>query len=364
MPAARSGRRGKSLQVMPAPRSVSSRLFVSTSLGVLALASLGAIAGFAACVPPGNAVPEDSGAASAHPNASATAPAFTPSVGIMTAPFFDDFERKPGKVDASAPSPAASAKPAAEDAGLLAQLDPSRDAGSDASSGPKFSLNLKGDAGKPDAAPSAATTASASAATTASATAAATATPPDPSGLGPDWTQSKTTAWKVENGWLCGQGARNHGVWLNRVLPVNARIEFDARSESPDGDLKTEVWGDGQSSATTVSYTNATSYLAILGGWKNTIHVLARINEHGADRKELHVDKESDDAIKRPVAPGQIYHFKIERADGKTVRWSVNGAEMHVFADPSPLAGAGHDHFGFNDWDAKVCFDNVRVTPL
>lgn len=351
---------------MSAPRSLSSSARVSTSFGALALpvalAALGALAASAACVPPGNAVPEDSGPAT--PQASATAPAFTPSVGIMTAVFFDDFERKPGKADASA---AQAPKPAAEDAG---QVDPKRDAGagSDASSAPKLTLNLgKSDAGKSDAGPAASSaSAAASAAPTASASAAASATPApvDTSGLGPDWNQSKTTAWKVENGWLCGQGARNHGVWLNRVLPVNARIEFDARSESADGDLKTEVWGDGQSSATTVSYTNATSYLAILGGWKNTIHVLARINEHGADRKELHVDKESDDAIKRPVAPGQIYHFKIERADGKTVRWSVNGAEMHVFADPSPLAGAGHDHFGFNDWDAKVCFDNVRVTPL
>lgn len=333
---------------------------MSTSFG--ALAAFGAFAVFVGCVPPGNAVPEDSGAAS--PQASATAVPFTPSVGIMTAAFFDDFERKPGKADASA---AQAPKVTAEDSGL-GQLDPKGNTGSDsgASSAPKLSLNLgKGDAGKSDAGP-AAPSASVAAATQASASASASATPApvDTSGLGPDWNQSKTTAWKVENGWLCGQGARNHGVWLNRVLPVNARIEFDARSESPDGDLKTEVWGDGQSSATTLSYTNATSYLAILGGWKNTIHVLARINEHGADRKELHVDKESDDAIKRPVAPGQIYHFKIERADGKTVRWSVNGAEMHVFADPSPLAGAGHDHFGFNDWDAKVCFDNVRVTPL
>jgi len=28
------------------------------------------------------------------------------------------------------------------------------------------------------------------------------------------------------------------------------------------------------------------------------------------------------------------------------------------------LTGVGHDHFGFNDWDVKVCFDNVRVVPL
>ena len=28
------------------------------------------------------------------------------------------------------------------------------------------------------------------------------------------------------------------------------------------------------------------------------------------------------------------------------------------------FAGQGHDHFGFNEWEAKVCFDNVKVTPL
>ncbi len=306
------------------------------SLFLPTVSVLGGLVALAACVPPGNAVPEDSGAPSPHASA---APVFVPSIGIMTEAFFDDFERKPQHHDASAshatPAHAAEAGTHA-DAGIAAK-----------------------DAGKADAQAS-------DAGTTVDAAPAKKEPPPnlDPGNLGPDWTQAKTTAWRVENGWLCGQGARNHGVWLNRVLPINARIEFDARSENAEGDLKTEVWGDGQSAATTVSYTNATSYLAIFGGWKNTIHVLARINEHGTDRHELHVDKESDDARKRPVAQGQSYHFKIERLDGKTVRWSVNGAEMHSFSDPQPLQGMGHDHFGFNDWDAKVCFDNVRVTPL
>jgi hypothetical protein len=183
-------------------------------------------------------------------------------------------------------------------------------------------------------------------------------------GLGSDWHQAGTTVWHIENGRLCGQGAHNHGVWLRRVLPINARIEFDAISDSPEGDLKAEVWGDGQSAATGVSYTNATSYLTVLGGWKNTFHVLARINEHGADRKEIKIDPDSDDPREKPVTRGQSYHFKIERKDGKTVRWSVDGVEYLNYPDGQPLAGAGHDHFGFNDWEVKVCFDNVKVTPL
>jgi hypothetical protein len=181
---------------------------------------------------------------------------------------------------------------------------------------------------------------------------------------GPDWVATAQGPWRVENGRLCGEHARNHGIWLKRVLPPNARIEFDAVSQSPDGDLKAEYWGDGTSFATALSYTNATSYLTIFGGWHNTFHVLARINEHATDRKEITIDKNSDDPREKPVMAGQMYRFKVERTDGKTVRWWVDGNEMLTYPDPAPLAGAGHDHFGFNDWDAKVCFDNVRIAPL
>jgi hypothetical protein len=181
--------------------------------------------------------------------------------------------------------------------------------------------------------------------------------------LGSEW-RTLSPAWKIQNGKLCVRGARNKGAWLSRRLPTNARIEFDAYAESPEGDLKVELWGDGESGATAASYTNATSYLAILGGWKNKKHVLARINEHGDDRLEIDVDPLSDDERMRAVAAGQAYHFKIERADGKTLVVAVNGTVYFELADREPLQGAGHEHFGFNDWDAPVCFDNLKVTPL
>jgi hypothetical protein len=181
---------------------------------------------------------------------------------------------------------------------------------------------------------------------------------------GPDWTVTAPNLWRIEAGRLCGEHAHNHGVWLNRVLPLNARIEFDAVSGAADGDLKAEYWGDGRSFATALSYTNATSYLTIFGGWHNKFHVLARINEHGNDRKEITVDPNSDDQREKPVFAGQMYRFKVERSDGKTVRWWVDGNEMLSYPDPAPMTGPGHDHFGFNDWEVKVCFDNVRITPL
>ena len=142
--------------------------------------------------------------------------------------------------------------------------------------------------------------------------------------LSSDW-RPTSPAWRIENGRLCAQGAHNHPVWLQRKLPKNASITFTAESDSPQGDLKVEVWGDGHSEATAISYTNATSYLFILGGWKNQFHVLARIDEHAHDRIERRVMLNSTDPRDRPVLPGVKYRFGIERSDGRTVRWSVNG---------------------------------------
>jgi hypothetical protein len=280
----------------------------------------------AACVPTGNSTPSDSGAPVTSPTTAATV--VRPFPNAMTAPFEDNFDRPNTGM---APDAALAAAVAPKDAGAAA------DAKVDGGEGTTTA--------RPELVP-----------------APSAATPV--SDLGPNWTQAGTNVWKIENGKLCGVNAKNHGVWLNKVLPVNARIEFDASSDSQDGDMKAEIWGDGQSAATSLSYTNATSYLAILGGWHNKFHVLARINEHGDDRKEIKVDKESDDPRQKPVTRGQTYHFKIERTDGKTVKWSIDGVEMASFADSAPLVGPGHDHFGFNDWDAKVCFDNVRVTPI
>jgi hypothetical protein len=181
--------------------------------------------------------------------------------------------------------------------------------------------------------------------------------------LGPDYNLT-SPVWKIESGRLCGEGARNHPAWLTRKLPTNARIEFEAMSRSPDGDLKVELWGDGKSFAKATSYTDASSYIAIFGGWKNTFHVLARIDEHAKDRPELKLDPDNPDLRARPVRPHNMYHFKIERSDGKTLRWFVDDLEIMTFTDPNPLKGPGHEYLGFNDWDVPVCFDNLKITPL
>jgi hypothetical protein len=181
--------------------------------------------------------------------------------------------------------------------------------------------------------------------------------------LGPDWNPT-SSAWQLEDGRLCVKGAKNHPIWFNRRLPKNARIEFDATPGSPDGDVKAEVWGDGHSVPAGTTYDDATSYIVILGGWKNRLNVLARLNEHGTNRLELKLVPGSEDPRTAPIVEGRSYHVEIERGDGRTVRVTVDDVLFHEFEDASPLVGHEHEHFAFNDWSVPVCFDDLLVTPL
>jgi len=170
--------------------------------------------------------------------------------------------------------------------------------------------------------------------------------------LGDHW-HNTGGRYRIRDGWLNVQGARNRPLWLRRRLPRDVRIEFDARSESPQGDIKVEVFGDGSSRATTESYT-ATSYVVIFGGWNNSLNIIARMDEHAEDRAV---------GPRRRVEPGRTYRMVIERR-GNRIRATVDGEELATMDDPEPLEGRGHDHFAFNDWEADLWFDNLRITPL
>lgn len=180
--------------------------------------------------------------------------------------------------------------------------------------------------------------------------------------LGDNW-RSTSAAWRLERGALCVAGARNHPVWLRRRLPRNAVIEFSATSHAAAGDIKAEFWGDGRSHATGLSYNDATGYLSILGGWRNRYHVLARLDEHAEDRREIKIEPSRTDLPLGRVEPGRKYRFRIERSDGRSVRWFVDDQLLLTYKDPKPLRGDGHEHIGFNNWEARVCFDDLRVEP-
>jgi len=321
------------------------------------------VTGLVACVPPGNATPDDAGATSATPTS--LLPKQAPNV--LATVFEDNFER-PEAGPTKLVSPTASGAPSSSvSSPAEAGSDTSGEAGANGGDGGGLDAGVRMRRfleTLPDGA---------MVLRTVPMTGPAGDRPhddkpqqygEDKTNIGPNWVQAQTNAWHIEDGWLCVDNAHNHGIWFARPIPINARIEWEAKSDSPEGDLKAELWGDGRGFAKGTSYNDATSYLAILGGWKNTLHVLARLDEHKDDRKVVHVDKDSDDPRQRPVMRGQVYHFKVERNDGKTVKYYVDTLLMATFLDSEPLMGLGHDHFGFNDWEAKVCFDNVKITPL
>jgi hypothetical protein len=166
---------------------------------------------------------------------------------------------------------------------------------------------------------------------------------------GPAW-WSAGGPWMIRRGELWGAGTRNNPLWLGMRLPRDVAISFTARSEtatgSRPGDIKFEVFGDGR--------TSASGYLLVLGGWGNEVSVIARRDEHGADRVER---------ADRKVEPGRTYRMRVERR-GRVLRWLVDGETFLVLDDPAPLAGPGHDRLGFSSWDADLFFDDLRIEPL
>jgi hypothetical protein len=176
--------------------------------------------------------------------------------------------------------------------------------------------------------------------------------------LGADWLDTSHVA-KIKDGKLNLVKAYNHPVWLRRKLPRNVQIDFDAVSRSPAGDLKVELFGDGESFDPDKGRYDPTSYMIVFGGWTNSRSIISRLGEHDEAVKAAY-DRVGTEPL---VLPGQTYHFTIRRRGG-TIDWNLNGAPYLSWTDPQPLYGAGHEFFAINDWEADVSFDNLTIRPL
>jgi len=162
--------------------------------------------------------------------------------------------------------------------------------------------------------------------------------------------------YHAERGALSAHGAHNHPLWLRKKLPRDVRIDLDAWSTEPRGDIKVEVFGDGHSFDADGGRYTATGYEVIFGGWYNSKSIIARLDEHGTEMAQRTQPR---------VVAGQRYHWRIERR-GKTITWFVDdlAAPFLRYEDPRPLEGTGHEYFGFNNWETDTWFDNLVITPL
>lgn len=186
--------------------------------------------------------------------------------------------------------------------------------------------------------------------------------------------------WRVVNGQLLSPGVKNNPLWLEASLPENVAVDFDVRSESPEGDIKCEIFGDGLN--------HGSGYVLIHGGWNNRLSIIARLYEHGMSLTDLQAKAQRIAAQKHlpdadlvktgvfqagtqmrveanpyPVEIGRTYHWHIERR-GSLIRWFIDGQLFMQFDDPIPLKGKGHDRFGFSSWESQLYFDNLKITPL
>ncbi|MFV8756805.1 hypothetical protein ACNOYE_40190 [Nannocystaceae bacterium ST9] len=158
----------------------------------------------------------------------------------------------------------------------------------------------------------------------------------------------------LDKGSLHLANLHNHPVWLRMELPDDIRVEFDAWAETEEGDLKVELAGDGHSKAIAASYV-ASGYVFVFGGWTNSLHVIARLDEHGDDRVARKAEPQ--------VEADKRYHFVITRRANE-LRWEVDGELIGEYVDEQPLRGEGHRHFAFNNWEAPTRFDNLVIYAL
>jgi hypothetical protein len=171
--------------------------------------------------------------------------------------------------------------------------------------------------------------------------------------IGPSW-NATAPEYRVTAGKLTVANAYNHPAWLRRKLPRDVVVELDAVSRSPAGDLKLELYGDGESFDPDKGGYVSTGYVFIFGGWHNSLSVICRNNEHDDGRKAQRQDMR--------VEPGKSYHFTITRRGG-ALDWKIDGRPFLAWTDPAPLEGPGHEYLAVNDWESDVSFDNLQVRP-
>jgi len=168
-------------------------------------------------------------------------------------------------------------------------------------------------------------------------------------GFSKSWNIIQGGDWSIVDGWAHSKKARNKGLWLAGFqLPDRVRIEFDIRSE-PRGKKRFE--GDTKCEVFATEPAHEKGYILVNGGWNNQLDIIARLDEHGKDRKER---------AARPVEASKTYRWAVVRTDD-TLYWFRDGALFMFYQDAQPVKGK---YFGFNNWEAHLYVDNLKVFQL
>ncbi|MGZ6124193.1 MAG: hypothetical protein ACXWLR_04485, partial [Myxococcales bacterium] len=220
----------------------------------------------------------------------------------------------------------------------------------------------------------------------------------DRAALGDAW-WSNGGLWRIVDGQLYSPGVGNNPLWLKARLPADVRVEFDVRSEGPDGDIKWEMYGDGRN--------HSTGYLFLFGAWRNRESRICKLDEHALTQDETRAQlaatarpfprqldllekiqapftrwsarrdldrlekgeywqRDTPFVVKRldlQVTRGRTYHMVVTKQGGR-IRWEMDGQLALEMTDPAPLSGSGHDRFGFSSWSNDTYFDNLSITAL
>ena len=216
--------------------------------------------------------------------------------------------------------------------------------------------------------------------------------------LGDAW-WSNGGLWRIVDGQVYSPGVGNNPLWLKARLPPDVRVEFDVRSEGPDGDIKWEMYGDGR--------THSTGYVFLFGAWRNRESRICKLDEHALTQDEARAQlaavarpypremsfleavaspfnrwsarrdlqrmekgeywqRDVPFVVKRTdlkVERSRTYHMAVTKQGG-LIRWEIDGQLAMEMTDPAPLSGAGNDRFGFSSWSNDTYFDNLRIVGL
>jgi hypothetical protein len=212
--------------------------------------------------------------------------------------------------------------------------------------------------------------------------------------VGPVWLDTSGGLFQVRDGKLNVQGGLNRPLWLRKRLPRDVIIELDVMSRSDVGDIKVELFGDGESFDPDQGTYFPTGYVFVFGGWGNSLSIIGKLGEHDDAVKvsRPHTPPPQPAAIgplagagaaagtgsgggsgqptaaappaglDAAVVPGRTYRWTISRK-GNQIEWKIDGQPFLAWTDPAPLYADDKAYLGFNNWQSDVYFDNLAIRP-